>query len=179
MANYYLKARFADSGRARKALPRVKAFLSEAFEAGAWWQDHRGETQMQFWPAFIKQFPLTVEYLKTCSPDNFNPNHGRYTPTKVADQIKHPMEGKEPEKPQGRLWCDCNNGLAGTISFGGDEGNDIEHLDRDGAVLKYWADTWHLASWDELCVYLVKHFGAVKSDWVSDEHINPFDAVRV
>lgn len=179
MANYYLKARFADSGRARRALPRVKAFLTEAMEAGAWWQDHRGETQMQFWPAFIKQFPLTVEFLKTCAPDNFNPNHGTYKVTRAADTIKHPLDGKEPTEPEGRLWCECGNGPAGVISFGGDEDGDIDHLDRAKDVILYWAEVWHGASWNKLCQYLVSHFGATNSDWASDEHLDPFDTIEV
>lgn len=184
MANYYLKARFADAGRAKKALPAVKAFLLEGYQAEVWWQEHRDTPHVEFWTAFIKHFPLVSEYLKTVKADESDRavDRGAFKPTRVADKIAHPLDKVTVPKPQGHLWADSNNGLSGCLDFGsadGENGNDIDNLDRHGDQVWYWAYVWHLCSWDPFVRYLETHFGAVKTDWESDEHLDPFDAVHV
>ena len=68
---------------------------------------------------------------------------------------------------------DCNNGLAGEMSFG-DEPDNIGVVDDE---LRYSEYTWHLASWGRLCEYLENEFGAVKAAYVSDEYADVFSCV--
>jgi hypothetical protein len=74
---------------------------------------------------------------------------------------------------------DCNNGLAGVLSFG--EEKDIDTIAftrrvvisppfvRTSYVFQYSAYVWHLASWDEFATFLEQKFGASRVNWLSDE----------
>jgi hypothetical protein len=80
---------------------------------------------------------------------------------------------------------DFNNELAGFLNFGCED--DIENLefvedytDEDGTVvgeLKYSAMVWHFADWDGFAHFLHREFGLKNVRWVSDEDVNPFDAL--
>lgn len=73
---------------------------------------------------------------------------------------------------------DCNNDLAGVLNFGSEE--DVDHaLRHEGAILYYSAYTWHFANWDKIANFLEKYFGAVATNWLSDEHLNPFDCLAI
>jgi hypothetical protein len=68
---------------------------------------------------------------------------------------------------------DCNNALAGMISFGSDvpstADNEIRHCE----------ETWHCADWTPLCDWLVKRYGAEASAFASDEYADIFDTIHL
>ncbi len=72
---------------------------------------------------------------------------------------------------------DSHNGLAGELSFGNEEGYLAK--DKKSPVLCYSEYTWHLASWNRLCDFLKSEFGAIKTNWISEEDIDPMDGLHV
>lgn len=74
-AVYHLKARFETEVTEEK-LTEIRNFFLEASKAYEYWQGHRGEEPGQFWPTFIKDFPLMTEYLKDNNLLEGNNNNG-------------------------------------------------------------------------------------------------------
>jgi hypothetical protein len=70
---------------------------------------------------------------------------------------------------------DCD--LARALNFGWCENE--EEPSREEDIIYFTDRVWHFADWGVLCAYLETKFGAVKTDWLSDEYHDPFDALEV
>ena len=57
---YFFKAQFKTPAQAKKALPKIKAFIEEIREAYKFWHKYRGKL---FWKEFGTKFPLANAYL--------------------------------------------------------------------------------------------------------------------
>ena len=63
--SYYMKLKFKDAQRARKALPKINSWVHEGIEAEHFWQNRRNdEGGHQFWKDFEQKFPPITTYLK-------------------------------------------------------------------------------------------------------------------
>lgn len=62
-ATYYMKARFASDKIARGKLAFISKFILEGQRAYEFWQKHRHEDPIQFWPTFKENFPEVSKYL--------------------------------------------------------------------------------------------------------------------
>jgi hypothetical protein len=62
---------------------------------------------------------------------------------------------------------DCNNGLAGVMSFT-ESSDSHESVDVRGSEVWYHANVWHFADWGQLCQWL-KEQGAVDAIYTTDE----------
>jgi len=70
---------------------------------------------------------------------------------------------------------DCNNSLAGKLDFG----YEYSTPEQDGDVWLFYTTVWHVADWYPFMDYLETKFGAVKTAWLSDECLDPFDSLTV
>lgn len=70
---------------------------------------------------------------------------------------------------------DCNNALAGVLDFGCED--DLEALEFDYLEFRYHCECWHFATWDRFTEYLKTRFAATSASWLSDEDMDPFDAL--
>lgn len=155
-AVYYLKA---DECKGKETFEKIKQFISDGIESEDFWQENRGIytnsktplTSEEFWSQFQAKFPMVSKYLVSMK----------------------------------KFGGDFNNELAGYLNFGSDD--DIENLefiddytDENDIVvgqIKYFACVWHMADWDGFAHFLHHEFGLKDVRWVSDEDINPFDAL--
>jgi hypothetical protein len=155
-ATYYLKA---DECRGKETFEKIKQFILEGIASEEFWQKNRGiykssETPLtpkQFWSQFQKKFPIVSKYMVSIE----------------------------------KFGGDFNNEPAGYLNFGSDD--DIEHLefiddytDEDGTVvgqIQYSAYVWHFANWKGFAKFLGTEFKLKNVRWVSDEDVNPFDAL--
>ena len=83
------------------------------------------------------------------------------------------FEKNFPEVSNYLRWCmifggDCNNSLAGMMSFG-EEMDVVENLIAEGRVIKYSAEVWHFADWKPLFEFICKRTGGHSFKWLSDE----------
>jgi len=69
----------------------------------------------------------------------------------------------------------CDNALAGVLDFG--EEYDLDALEFDGTEFRYHCTCWHFASWNPFAAFLRSKFGAIRVNWMSDEYMDPFDAL--
>lgn len=153
-AFYYLKGDNCTEG----AFEQITEFIKEGCNSEDFWQESRGIynntkklKQDVFWKQCTERFPMVTKYLK------FIKKYGG----------------------------DSNNSLAGYLDFGRED--DLDHLefdadytDEDGIVvgrIKYNAMVWHCADWDGFTAFLQKEFGLKNVRWLSDEHIDPYDAL--
>ncbi len=89
---------------------------------------------------------------------------------------KHPLVAKfvelpEPE-PEPEDDDDVNmNYLAGKCEMHG-----YYEIYSDGEWVRLSCECWHLATWDNIEKFFAE-IGAVEVGWISDEHIDPFDAI--
>lgn len=60
-----------------------------------------------------------------------------------------------------------DNELSGKMSWGSE--GDAENLRFQGNTARYYAEVWHMASWEELGMFLKKKFGAIDFRWMSEE----------
>lgn len=63
--NYYAKWKYQTTKQAKKALPIIKAFLSEAGKAYDYWQANRGKNDSEFWAGYKEKFPLCYEFMES------------------------------------------------------------------------------------------------------------------
>lgn len=73
---------------------------------------------------------------------------------------------------------DCNNGLSGKLDYGQDHKEIQMRLTFSGNVMMYYMEVWHFMDWQPLCNYLENELGASKTDYLSDEHTNPFEILE-
>lgn len=69
---------------------------------------------------------------------------------------------------------DYNNLLAGQLDFGVDETPE-EH----GDCIHFVATVWHFAEWDHWLKFIGRATNAIAIGYVSDENVNPMDAVEM
>ena len=60
---YYFKAQFKTPAQAKKALPKITAFINEIREAYNFWHQYPSVNEKLFWNQFGRDFPLTNIYL--------------------------------------------------------------------------------------------------------------------
>lgn len=82
---------------------------------------------------------------------------------------KYPIIYSFLEETGGLNLEDCNNSLAGVLSYF----DTYYNLDKDETTIYYNAEVWHFADWRPLISYLEKSFEA-KADYESDEYVNIF-----
>ena len=90
---------------------------------------------------------------------------------------------KDVFKTLGITSKDWDNDLAGQldsplVARGDGTYENEEQLGTDGPVLMFSGEVWHFANWTGFERALLK-MGAIKVAWLSDEHMNPFDAITV
>jgi hypothetical protein len=140
-ATYNFRAEFSNQKQAKAAAKRLKSFMRECNKAYYFWQDNRESQKLsseQFWMSFEKRFPVVFEFLK------FNDLLGiNYT-------------------------TDCNNSLAGELSYTQDEKSpdnvSVIGLDSGIYVVKYHEYVWHGATWAGLQRWTEKKLGATHSE---------------
>ena len=77
------------------------------------------------------------------------------------------------------LNTDPDNSLSRDINFGNnhDVGNLCSAPESD--VLFYSDEIWHMTGWNVLTSFLINKFGAIKTDWISEEDASIFDSLTV
>lgn len=165
-AVYYMKIKFSDIGKAEKALPEIQDFFTQGYKAYDYWQTNRNK------------------YCEPERPNSANPNEYR----KHADKDFPFWQNFEEKFPMVYEYLgsfnereDYNNGLSGCMDFGGEE--DIDNMEvrkvNGFGYIWYHAMVWHFADWEPLIEFIIYKWGADNADWVSDEHMNPFDTINI
>jgi len=136
-ARYYMRAEFGSEEKAESALLKIKKFLKEAKKAQDYWQANRDMEYKDQRSQFWDKF-------STLYPEV----------SKYLDVA-------------GYYGGECNNTLAGRISFGGSDEINIELY---GDEVRYNAEVWHFANWTMFGKFLKTEYGARKFGYVSDEY---------
>ena len=138
-AVYYYKAEFPESALVSHLQEQLKAFHVEGAKAYEFWQDNR--------------------------------DHGRKGQKdqetfwkEFATQFPTIYEYTQFLNIAGKGF---DNELCGKMSWGSEE--DAENLRFQGNTARYYAEVWHMASWEELGMFLKKKFGAIDFRWMSEE----------
>jgi hypothetical protein len=77
-------------------------------------------------------------------------------------------------KHVGLFGGDCNNALAGKLDFGAVE--ELATMELHGAEIWFSTLVWHFADWTPMGVFLERMFDCT-FNWVSDEYVDPFNAI--
>jgi hypothetical protein len=147
-AYYYMKA----DGCNDEKFEKIKQFFIEGAKSGDFWQENRG-----------------IFHKKELTPETLS---GFWVPF----EKEFPMVSKYLTSI-GLFGKDFNNALAGYLDFGNPE--EVEeniYLSKDGE-LRYSAFVWHFADWNPLMKFLKTEFGLVNARYVSDEYLDPYDAL--
>ncbi len=153
-AMYYTKIFFDTPQDAQKAVPKIKKFFKQGFKAYDFWQKRQEtENRDKLWDQIDKKFPEVGNYLRTVQYKNFNT--GEF-------EIAY---GNDPD-----------NALAGLLDFG--DKNEIELMRVVDNAIWYSAYVWHFADWNPILNFIRKRYGALRTEWLSDEYINPFDLLN-
>ena len=153
-ARYYTKIFFDTPQDAQKAVPKIQKFFKQGFKAYDFWQKRQEtENRDKLWNQIDKKFPEVGNYLRTVQYKNFNT--GEF-------EIAY---GNDPD-----------NALAGLLDFG--DKNEIELMRVVDNAIWYSAYVWHFADWNPILNFIRKRYGALRTEWLSDEYIDPFDLLN-
>lgn len=153
-ARYYTKIFFDTPQDAQKAFPKIQKFFKQGFKAYDFWQKRQEtENRDKLWDQIDKKFPEVGNYLRTVQYKNFNT--GEF-------EIAY---GNDPD-----------NALAGLLDFG--DKNEIKLMRVVDNAIWYSAYVWHFADWNPILNFIRKRYGALRTEWLSDEYIDPFDLLN-
>jgi len=146
-ARYYARVEFRTAKAAEQAYAPVRSFLARMAQADDAYQENRPHGEAEARAAYAKleqEFPDVWEMLKLKPPTEKTNEHGW---------------------PWGSL-----NFLAGQLDSPTHEYCDFE-MDVVGRELRFSGTVWHNAEWEPL-MRAMKHFGAIKAGYASDEYVD-------
>lgn len=145
---YSFKIGFVNTTAARKALPKIRAFLKQDIKAYTFWQDERDNSDAAFWSRFELEFPLITEYLKAKYPSDWGSTNG------------NTLSGKLDFGQEEELYL---NQDGSEINY---YANDVSHLNDWGPMVDFLKEKY-------LAVKGV--WGSEESGISSPENLNLFD----